>query len=151
MAHIHELIDYTTDVMIVYQNKVLLRKHDKYNIWLGVGGHIELDEDPVTAAKREVKEEVGLDITIFGEDKMPRWSTDRVEIVPPAFLNMHPINKTHTHISFIYFGIADSDRVVPENKSDEWHWFTKKEIENCTDINPDIKHYAIEALRAASH
>jgi len=35
--------------------KVQLRKHDKYNIWLSVGGHIEPDEDPNQAAIREVK------------------------------------------------------------------------------------------------
>lgn len=54
MAHIHEKIDFTVEVFVVFQNKVLLRKHDKYKIWLSVGGHIELDEDPNQAALREV-------------------------------------------------------------------------------------------------
>jgi len=40
MPHIHEKIDYTTDVFIVCKDKVLLRKHEKYGIWLGVGGRI---------------------------------------------------------------------------------------------------------------
>ncbi len=62
MPHIHEKIDFTVEVFIVYDNKVLLRKHDKYKKWLSIGGHIELDEDPNQAAIREVKEEVGLDI-----------------------------------------------------------------------------------------
>ena len=64
MSHIHDLINFTVEVFIVYQNKVLLRLHDKYNLWLSVGCHIELDEDPNQAAIREVKEEVGLDIVL---------------------------------------------------------------------------------------
>ena len=68
MPHINNKIDFTVEVFIVYNNKVLLRKHDKYKIWLGVGGHIELDEDPNQAAVREVKEEVGLDIMLFDKN-----------------------------------------------------------------------------------
>ena len=66
MPHIHEKVDFTVEVFIVHNGKVLLRKHDKYKIWLSVGGHIELDEDPNQAAIREVKEEVGLDVKLFG-------------------------------------------------------------------------------------
>jgi 8-oxo-dGTP pyrophosphatase MutT (NUDIX family) len=59
MAHIHEKIDFTVDVFVVYRNKVLLRMHEKYHQWLAVGGHVELDEDPNQAALREVLEELG--------------------------------------------------------------------------------------------
>ena len=59
MPHIHEKIDYCVEVFIVYKNKILLRMHDKLGIWLSVGGHIELDEDPVEAAIREGREGVG--------------------------------------------------------------------------------------------
>ena len=55
MPHIHEKIDFAVEVFVVHKNKVLLRKHDKYKTWLGVGGHIELDEDPNQVAIREVK------------------------------------------------------------------------------------------------
>jgi len=54
MPHIHDKIDFTVEVFIVHNNKVLLRKHDKYKIWLSVGGHIELNEDPNQAAIRDV-------------------------------------------------------------------------------------------------
>ena len=45
MPHIHDKIDFTVEVFVVYKNKVLLRKHDKYKLWLSVGGHIELEDD----------------------------------------------------------------------------------------------------------
>jgi ADP-ribose pyrophosphatase YjhB (NUDIX family) len=67
MPHLHEKLDFVSDVFIVHENKVLLRKHDKYKIWLSVGGHIEAGEDPTEAAIREVKEEVGLDIKLVGD------------------------------------------------------------------------------------
>ncbi len=41
MPHIHDKIDFTVDVFIVYENKVLLIFHKKHNMWLQVGGHIE--------------------------------------------------------------------------------------------------------------
>ncbi len=64
MPHIHDKIDFTVEVFIVYKDTVLLRKHNKYRYWLSVSGHIELNEDPNHAALREVKEEVGLDIIL---------------------------------------------------------------------------------------
>ena len=66
MPHIHEKIDFTVEVFIVYKNKVLLRMHDKVKKWLGPGGHIELHEDPWKPL-REVKEEVGLTVELIGE------------------------------------------------------------------------------------
>ena len=60
MPHIHKKIDFTVEVFVVYKDKVLLRMHDKHHIWLSVGGHIELGEDPVEAAKREVKRKLSL-------------------------------------------------------------------------------------------
>lgn len=46
MPHIHEKIDFTVEVFIVHENKVLFRMHDKFKKWMSAGGHIELDEDP---------------------------------------------------------------------------------------------------------
>lgn len=54
MPHIHEKIDFTVQAFVVHKNKVLLRKHDKHGVWVGVGGHIELDENPNEAILREV-------------------------------------------------------------------------------------------------
>ncbi|MBI2053557.1 MAG: NUDIX domain-containing protein, partial [Candidatus Sungbacteria bacterium] len=92
MPHIHEKVDFTVEVFMVYGDKVLLRKHDKYKIWLSVGGHIELDEDPNEAAIREVKEEVGLDI-VLADDLLPfRHESDAYrELIPPKFLNKNKI------------------------------------------------------------
>ncbi len=143
MPHIHDDIDNTVEVLIVYNNKVLLRKHDKYGLWLSVGGHIELDEDPNQAAIREVKEEVGLDIKLIGD--VPQFEEeDYTELIPPRFLNRHRINPTHEHVTLTYFARSQTDEITSD---EEYKWFTREEIEdNSYDIKKSIKTYAISAL-----
>ncbi len=149
MPHIHEKVDFTVEVFVVYNNKVLLRKHDKYGIWLSVGGHIELDEDPNQAAVREVKEEVGLAIKLFDTREYHEETESFKELIAPAFLNRHRINDSHDHVSLIYFGIATTDRVT--NDSDEvseaLHWFTSADLGSKEyEILDRVKFYAKSAL-----
>ena len=47
MAHIHEKIDFTVAIFVVFQGKVLVIHHRQLDKWLPLGGHIELDEDDV--------------------------------------------------------------------------------------------------------
>lgn len=147
MPHIHDKIDFAVEVFVVYNNKVLLRFHDKYKIWLSVGGHVELDEDPTQAAVREVKEEVGLDILLWdGNKQLSIERPDFQELIPPVSMNRHPINDTHTHISMIYFATATTDVVVPEKETDTWRWLSREELDAMQDLREDIRFYARRAL-----
>jgi 8-oxo-dGTP pyrophosphatase MutT (NUDIX family) len=150
MAHIHEKIDFTTSVYILFQNKVLLHNHKKLGIWLPPGGHVELDEDPNEAAVREAKEESGLDVELVGEtasyDSRPY---DARELIPPKFLNQHFYDATHTHehVDFAYFARTQSDAVQPEVEGGEIRWFTREEIvRNEYGIVPDVCIHALAAL-----
>jgi len=148
MAHIHELIDWCVGAYIVHNNKVLIRLHEKYGVWVHVGGHVELDENPITAIKRECLEEVGLAIAIHGEDVLEQ-TTDAIEnteLPPPAHMNIHRINDTHEHIDLIYYATSTSDKVVPENDTDQWVWLTEQEVKNHPDMSEKIKSYALGAL-----
>jgi 8-oxo-dGTP pyrophosphatase MutT (NUDIX family) len=153
MPHIHEKIDFTVDIFIVYKNRVLIRKHDKYHKWLAVGGHIELDETPIQAALREVQEEVGLKIVLIPPRKMPQHKnhSEITELISPWYCNIHKINETHKHISLVYFAMSKSDIVVPEYADDisnEWKWFTKNELKkNNHGMSESIIFYATEALK----
>ena len=153
MPHIHEKIDFTAEVFLVYKNKVLLRKHDKYNKWLAVGGHIELDEDPPQAAIREVKEEVGIDISLGHPEQS--WDTDESrDILPPVYINRHFIEKgnPHEHVCFIYFAKSPTDQIIEKEKvkSGGCRWLSAEEIRKDDDILPRIKFYALKALEALS-
>lgn len=150
MPHLHEKIDFTTDVFVVNDNAVLLRKHDKYDKWLAPGGHIELDEDPTQAAVREVREEVGLDVELLGEAPSSLNEEDR-ELLVPRFLSRHAISETHEHISFVYFArLAARDIIQGETEiSSHVKWFTREELDDSQyGITERIKHYAKAALNA---
>jgi ADP-ribose pyrophosphatase YjhB (NUDIX family) len=150
MAHIHDKIDFTAEVFVVFQNKVLLRKHDKYGIWLSVGGHIELEEDPNQAALREVKEEVGLDIELWDEGMQFTVQEENFKnLIPPvAVCRMH-VEPTHEHVTFVYFARAQTDTVVPEKADDEWRWVSKEDIASM-DLKDNVREYALGALSALS-
>jgi 8-oxo-dGTP pyrophosphatase MutT (NUDIX family) len=147
MPHIHEKIDFCVEVLVVNNGKVLLRKHDKYGMWLSVGGHIELDEDPNQAAVREVKEEVGLDIELIGPRLFEQNEENRRELISPIGLNRHRINPAHEHVAFIYFGKSQTDNVIPEKPTDEWKWCEEGEIDALPGIPAEVAFYAKMALR----
>lgn len=129
----------------------MLRKHDKYGIWLGVGGHVELDEDPNQAAIREVMEEVGLEIELVAPKDFTGFKTKGYqELLPPVFVNRHRINDEHEHITYAYFATSLSDNVTPESPDDKWRWLTKKELEANEALRPNVKHYALAALAATT-
>lgn len=151
MPHINEKLDFVSDVFIVHENKVLLRKHDKYKVWLSVGGHIELGEDPTEAAIREAKEEVGLDITLVGNVTAVGDPKKGKELLVPRFINRHWVNETHEHVSFIYFATTESTdiRQGETEISEDIRWFTKNELDDPTfGILEGVKFHAKSALEA---
>ena len=154
MPHINDKIDFTVEVFIVHNNKVLLRKHDKYKIWLGVGGHVELDEDPTISAVREVSEEVGLDVRLYHNGEYPLLEgNDYRELIPPAFMNRHRINPSHEHVTMVYLAASDTDNLVlsEEEKSDGCKWFSKEELHDPQyGIRDHIRMYAEVALQRLS-
>ena len=152
MPHIHDSIDFTVDAFIVYQDKVLLIFHKKHNMWLQIGGHVELNEDTDEALFREVKEECGLDIEVIG-GKQPNFKLKGTKFLyAPSFMNIHDINETHKHIGLVYFAKAKSDQCrLAEREHDEIRWFSKEDIDNPEfKLNEAVKFYAKEALKRAA-
>jgi len=149
MPHLHDKIDFTVEVYIVYKDMVLLRKHDKYKFWLSVGGHIELDEDPNQAARREVMEEVGLDVKLYDPRQEDVTDEESQDLIPPVGLNRHRISATHEHVTLIYFARSVSDQVIPDTVnevSDEWRWCDRTEIDRLSPIRKNVIAYAKRAL-----
>ena len=149
MPHIHERIDFTVEVFIVHKDKVLLRMHDKVKKWLGPGGHIELTEDPVEAAIREVKEEVGLTVELIGGEQLGIPPDD---ILPPIALNRHHVTPAREHVNLVYFAVSSTDVIAPmaeEDRSDECRWCTAEDLEKM-DVLPNTKAYSLAALKRLS-
>jgi 8-oxo-dGTP diphosphatase len=131
MSHIHEKVDYTTTCYIVHNSKVLLRMHDKYGILLPPGGHVELDEDPIQAITREVREETGLDIELIGYP-VQGFHNHVTNLLPPVFMNRMVVEPGHEHIDLIYIARAKTTNISPaSDEADvEMRWFTKEELDD---------------------
>jgi 8-oxo-dGTP pyrophosphatase MutT (NUDIX family) len=102
VPHIHEKIDFTVAIFVVRRREVLLIHHRQLNKWLPLGGHIELDEDPETAALREAREESGLEVELIGE-RPPTTEPGTRALIAPRFLDIHRINNSHEHIGLMYW------------------------------------------------
>ncbi len=148
MAHIHKLIDFTVVAYIVCQNKVLLCHHSKLNMWVPIGGHVELNEDTDEALFREIKEECGLDVEIIAEKPPLKFQADGTKFLyRPASMNIHQVSPTHRHIVLIYFARAKSNQAVLEPREHkQLRWFTAEELAS-ESLDESVSYYAKEALR----
>ena len=154
MAHIHEKIDFVSTAIIVHRDKVLLVHHRGLKLWLPVGGHIELDEDPEEALFREIKEETGIDKKYLKimSDK-PKFKGVRHKFLyAPNYLDIHNFSDTHRHASLTYLLKSTTDKLVHNDKEHIGiKWFTKEEIESGKyDLLPQIEFLALEALKKLS-
>ncbi len=151
MPHLNYYLDLCVEVYIIHSGKVLLRKHDKYNKWLAVGGHVDPGEDLITACHREVMEEVGLEIELFNPYcPLPESSELYTSQVSPCFTNRHSINDQHDHVAYIFFAKSSSDIIDPQYEgdiSDECRWLSFDELQELKDLNENIKFYAVEVLK----
>lgn len=169
MAHIHDRIDFAVAVFVVHNRKVLLVHHRQLGKWLPLGGHIELDEDPETAALREVKEESGLDVELLGE-RPPVTSPGTRALVTPRFLDIHRISSTHEHVGVIYWARPKLRLSHPHNaitgpalalehckprlataEHQDIRWCTAEELETLQPpLDAAVKWYCIKAIAEIS-
>lgn len=138
---------FTATTFVVHKDKTLLHKHVKLDMWLPPGGHIDRDELPHVAAKREVLEETGLDVEIV-HDKPAIVSENAMEIPGPKHLLLENINPFHQHIDMIYFARATSFKVNPGSKESQvLKWFSIQDLKS-DEIENDIRILGEEAIRA---
>ena len=118
------------------QEKFLLIFHKKHKNWVAPGGHVEKNETPAEAARREVREETGLEIAFFHQenlwiDEVSARSIERpfsclLEKVPPV-----GDEPAHEHIDFIFVA-RPIGGVLTDGK-----WFTLEEVLALDEVFPD--------------
>lgn len=115
--------DFTVAVLVTHQGRILLHRHIRLNRWLPPGGHIEPNELPDDAARREVQEETGVIARLIGE---PAIGIDLpgqpMQLCPPVGIQVTPIKPGHEHIDLIY--LADGEPAEPRAEVD---WFAPAE------------------------
>lgn len=126
---------FTATAYIIENQKVLLLFHSKIKKWLPPGGHMEPDETPPEAARREALEETGLEIAIIPQENLwlHHWNAKSFERPYLCLLENIPEHQgvaAHQHIDFIYLA-----RPCGGSLNSEARWFSLEEIEQLeTDV-----------------
>lgn len=130
---------FTATAYIILNQKTLLIYHRKLQKWLPPGGHMDTNEIPSEAAKREVLEETGLEVEIFSDEHIwiDRWNATTL---PRPYLCLleeipaHGMQEAHQHIDFIYLAKPIGGREkVNEIEIGAMRWWTLQEIESLAD------------------
>lgn len=126
---------FTASVYIIDKQKTLLIFHRKLKKWLSPGGHIEPNETPPEAAKREALEETGLEIEFIPQENIwiNRWNANSFERPYLCLLEEIPAygdKAAHQHIDFIYVAKAIGGKeLCNHNEVDGMRWFTLEEVD----------------------
>ena len=108
---------FTSTGYIVSKGSVLLHWHPKVKAFLPPGGHVEINEDPVEAVLREVKEETGLLVEIINSE-LPIKSSYPAQIPPPITIMIEDITDSDGRIVWIVgLTVAHQFRITEHTQS----------------------------------
>ena len=127
---------FTATGFIVHRGSVALHWHAKVKAWLPPGGHIEPNEDPVQAVKREILEETGLQVQVLNTGPKLRLPYPE-EVIPPYTIMVEdiydPVQDFHKHIDMIYFCRPTGETNLP----DGWRWVSRHSLETASTLARD--------------
>ena len=125
---------FTASALVFHNGKVLLAEHKKMGSWLFLGGHIEANETPEEAVRREVKEEAGIDVSFVNKIDCSLGDERASVLHKPFEILCETIdipNDKHYHIDLIYLCKTDTDKIkINERESKNIGWFSQQEIKN---------------------
>ncbi|MFN8638085.1 MAG: NUDIX domain-containing protein [Dehalococcoidia bacterium] len=135
----------------------------RLGLWLPPGGHIEADEDPIQAVRREVLEETGIEVDVLG------WTalgiTEPPQLPPPVTIGVYDIERDggtstpHQHIDFVYFTRPVAGAALELPPSDGWTWVSEDALREASELAPpdgpptaipdDVRRLGLAAIAAA--
>ncbi len=141
-----------TALVIDSRKRALLLWHKRLQRWMPPGGHVDPDETPEEAARRECKEETGLDVEIIGCEQEDLFSENPHEgrmLKQPIALLLENIPESkerseaaHQHMDFVYRAKPRDETqelCLLEEEGTELRWFT---IEEITALDPSREIFA---------
>jgi ADP-ribose pyrophosphatase YjhB (NUDIX family) len=143
-------IDLTTNGFLFKSNKVLLIYHKKYQMWIGVGGHIDKNETPDSQLLREMKEELAIDVEILSRNLDAKITDNVIRVCPiPFHADLHNVGD-HNHYAQYYVCVQkDSNQEIKPERSEikQYDWFTEKEVENDPRVEEKTKIIVLKAFK----
>jgi 8-oxo-dGTP diphosphatase len=96
--------------------EILLVRHKRLDLWLPVGGEIEVGETPLEAARRELREETGLEGVFppdLGVDGTPAGLVGYEE---------HPAGSKGLHLNFAFVADVPTRELAPCDEYTAVRW-----------------------------
>ncbi len=147
---------FVATVYVVHDGATALHEHDTLGMWLPPGGHVERDELPHVTARREVGEELGLDVDLVAPEGEITSAT--VASIPrPQHFLLEDIDVCegevgHQHVDFVYYGRVDGRDITPaagEQPAADWEWFTADALDRrAGDLPADVVEIGERAIDA---
>ncbi|MCH8949634.1 MAG: NUDIX domain-containing protein [Chloroflexi bacterium] len=152
---------FTATTFVVDNGRTLLHWHKKLQQWMPPGGHLLPDEDPVSGALREVREETGLRVELLPLTHRYDFDHPQQLAAPQAILleEIDEPREPHQHIDLIYFARPiEGEALRPLPDVDSWRWVTEDELANREElpladggsapVPNDVRELALAAIRA---
>jgi 8-oxo-dGTP pyrophosphatase MutT (NUDIX family) len=134
---------FVATVYVVNSGATVLHEHEKLDMWLPPGGHLDREELPHEAALREVQEELGLTVDLVAPRDTLGSDTARSLPRPQHFLlediDVYDGAVGHQHVDFVYYGWTGSRDIEPEpgeTPADAWEWLTPEQLRARADELP---------------
>ena len=132
---LHELgqLIVACEVYIVHEGKVLMHKRaenkEKFpGFWIGPGGHVDEEEDVLSTAIREVKEETGVDI---GEKD--------IKLKVLAF--HHHSDRGEVWMEYLFRAVIPKSQKVISSKEGKSQWIDVDKMLKMKNVFPPSKYY----------
>jgi ADP-ribose pyrophosphatase YjhB (NUDIX family) len=118
----HDRRAFSVSVFCRHGGEILLIRHRRLGTWLPVGGEIEEGETPLEAARRELREETGL------EGRFPPGLG--VDGTPPGLIGYeeHLAGTKGLHMNFAFVADVASRTLVACDEWDGARWVTAEQV-----------------------
>jgi 8-oxo-dGTP pyrophosphatase MutT (NUDIX family) len=146
----------TVSGFVYHDGRVALHWHQKLQMWLPAGGHIEFGEDPYEAAIREVREEFGVEVDLLAPLVRVQYEGGPRQIEPPYTILECWVSPEHCHVDHVYlFQLVSGYPGVAEDPASPIHWLNAADLSLGSAANdgqdvpfePDVLALSLETIR----